>query len=159
MFRKYFYQSPIGILEITEEKEHITGLNLVLNHKVVQGKEEDNLRSRLLLEACTQLDEYFSNERTAFDLPIQFTSGTPFQHSVWNALRNIPYGETRTYGQIAAAIGSPKAARAVGQAVNRNPIWIVIPCHRIVGAGGKLTGYAGGLELKQQLLDLEQLHK
>ena len=155
MFRKYFYQSPIGILEITEEKEHITGLNLVLNHKVVQGKEEDNLCSRLLLEACTQLDEYFSNECTAFDLPIQFTSGTPFQHSVWNALRNIPYGETRSYEDIARAIGNPKAVRAIGQANTRNPLLLLVPCHRVINKNGTIGGFGCGVELKRKLLELE----
>ncbi len=82
--------------------------------------------------------------------------GTPFQRSVWEALRTIPYGETRTYGQIAALIGHPRAARAVGMANHRNPLCLVVPCHRVVGAGGGLTGYAGGLEIKRRLLALEQ---
>lgn len=107
--------------------------------------------------AAAQLDEYFLGRRKVFDLPMQL-AGTKFQKSVWNAIRQIPYGEVRTYSQIAAAIGNPKAVRAVGQAANRNPLWILIPCHRVVGNGGALTGYAGGLAMKQALLELEQLH-
>lgn len=109
-------------------------------------------------DVTDQLSEYFSGTRTEFDIPLA-PNGTPFQKLVWRELCRIPYGQTRTYGEIAAAIGNPGAARAVGMACNRNPIWIVIPCHRIVGTGGKLTGYAGGLDLKRRLLDLEQLHK
>ena len=126
--------------------------------RLTATKEPVRGTSPLAKETRRQLNEYFQGERREFQLPYRF-AGTPFQEKVWNALTEIPYGETRSYGEIAKRIGEPKAARAVGQAVNRNPIWIVIPCHRIVGAGGKLTGYAGGLELKQQLLDLEQLHK
>lgn len=108
--------------------------------------------------AISQIQEYFSGSRKVFDLPLS-PKGTPFQKLVWQELRRIPYGEVRTYGQIAAAIGHPKAARAVGQAANRNPLWILIPCHRVVGKNGNLTGYAGGLTMKQTLLELEQLHK
>ena len=110
------------------------------------------------LAVTNQLTEYFSGARAEFDVPLA-PSGTPFQQLVWKELRRIPYGEVRTYGQIAAAIGHPKAARAVGQAANRNPLWILIPCHRVVGKNGNLTGYAGGLTMKQTLLELEQLHK
>ncbi len=108
-----------------------------------------------LLEARDQLLEYLAGRRRDFDLPLD-PEGTPFQKSVWEALRAIPWGTTRTYGQIAAAIGRPKAVRAVGQANNRNPIAIFIPCHRVVGADGALTGYAGGLDMKQKLLELER---
>lgn len=114
--------------------------------------------SLLALEAAQQLDEYIQGRRTCFDLPIRLR-GTEFQIAVWNALRQIPYGEVRTYGQIAEAIGNPKAARAVGQAANRNPLWLLVPCHRVVGRDGRLTGYAGGLAMKQALLELEQHHK
>lgn len=102
-----------------------------------------------------QLQEYFCGKRSIFDFPIN-PKGTPFQLAVWHELRKIPYGETRTYGEIAAAIGKPKASRAVGMACNRNPLWIVIPCHRVVGCNQNLTGYAGGLSLKRALLELEQ---
>ncbi len=106
--------------------------------------------------ANTQLQEYFSCKRKTFDFPL-LLKGTPFQQAVWNCMREIPYGEVRTYGQIAAAIGKPGASRAVGQAANRNPIWIVIPCHRVIGSNQRLTGYAGGLEMKQALLNLEKI--
>ena len=102
-----------------------------------------------------QLDEYFSGKRQKFDVPLN-PNGTNFQLSVWNALQNIPYGETRSYKQVAEAIGNPKACRAVGLANNKNPIWILIPCHRVIGANGALTGYGGGLEMKRKLLELEK---
>lgn len=108
--------------------------------------------------AASELQAYLSGRRTAFDLPIR-PSGTTFQMAVWQTLLDIPYGEIRSYGDIATAIGNPAASRAVGMACNRNPIWILIPCHRVVGRNRKLTGYAGGLELKQQLLNLEQQQK
>lgn len=105
-------------------------------------------------QAKQQLAEYFAGQRQAFDLPLRM-QGTPFQQKVWAALRN-PYGETRSYGQIAAQVGNPKAGRAVGMANNRNPIAIIVPCHRVIGANGSLTGYAGGLSVKQELLALER---
>lgn len=108
--------------------------------------------------ARAQMAEYFQGRRREFDLPLD-PQGTAFQRTVWAALREIPYGETRSYGELAAMIGRPKAARAVGMACNRNPLPILIPCHRVVGKDGSLTGYAGGLELKQQLLELEKRYK
>ena len=102
-----------------------------------------------------QLVEYFAGERTSFDLPLAPT-GSDFQQKVWAALRTIPYGDTWSYGRLAEAIGQPGAARAVGLANGRNPISIVVPCHRVVGSSGKLTGYAGGVERKAFLLDLER---
>lgn len=107
-------------------------------------------------EAARQLDEYLAGTRTTFELPLA-PQGTVFEQEVWAALATIPYGQTRSYGQIAAQIGRPgwSAARAVGRANGRNPLWIVVPCHRVVGADGRLTGYAGGLEVKRALLDLE----
>ncbi len=101
-----------------------------------------------------QLAEYFAGERTAFELPLAPT-GTPFQRDVWDALLAIPYGETRSYGELAAAVGKPGAARAVGRANHDNPIGVVIPCHRVIGAAGSLTGYAGGIDRKRYLLELE----
>jgi methylated-DNA-[protein]-cysteine S-methyltransferase len=106
-------------------------------------------------EAVRQLDEYFRGTRTAFDLPVA-PQGTEFQRTVWAALRGIPYGETVTYGQLAATIDRPTASRAVGLANGRNPISIVIPCHRVVGSGGALTGYGGGVERKRLLLEHER---
>ena len=109
----------------------------------------------LLAEGERQLAEYFAGERGRFDLPLNL-KGTPFQQKVWRALLGIPYGQTRTYGDIARAVDSPRGFRAVGMASNRNPIPILVPCHRVVGAGGALVGYAGGLELKAALLALER---
>lgn len=104
--------------------------------------------------AARQLTEYFAGKRREFDLPLD-AHGTPFQKRVWNALRRIPYGETRSYGDIARAAGSPKGARAVGMANHNNPIGIVVPCHRVIASDGSLGGYGGGLELKRRLLELE----
>ena len=108
----------------------------------------------MLLEAKRQLEEYFAGIRAGFSLPLA-PEGTAFQKAVWEQLEAIPYGETRTYGQIAAAVGNPNASRAVGGANHNNPIAIVIPCHRVIGANGKLTGYAGGIDLKEALLRIE----
>ena len=109
----------------------------------------------LLADGKRQLLEYFQGARREFDLPLR-ACGTPFREKVWAALRAIPYGETVTYGELAVRVGNPKAVRAVGQANHHNPIPIILPCHRVVGAGGSLTGYGGGIELKKALLALEQ---
>ncbi|MEU3292809.1 methylated-DNA--[protein]-cysteine S-methyltransferase [Streptomyces longwoodensis] len=106
-------------------------------------------------EAEEQLEAYFAGELTEFTLELRL-HGTPFQRGVWSALRAIPYGETRTYGQLAALLGQPTASRAVGLANGRNPVGIVVPCHRVVGANGDLTGYGGGLHRKRRLLDFER---
>lgn len=108
----------------------------------------------VLVDAERQLQEYFAGRRQSFDLPLDVT-GTPFQRRVWKALRTIPFGETRSYGQIAAQIGNPRAVRAVGAANGRNPLPIVAPCHRVIGSNGTLTGFAGGIETKARLLALE----
>jgi methylated-DNA-[protein]-cysteine S-methyltransferase len=108
----------------------------------------------LLVRAVAQLREYFAGKRRGFELPLD-PQGTEFQYKVWKALSEIPYGETRNYRQIATAVGSPRAMRAVGAANGRNPLPIVVPCHRVIGADGKLVGYAGGLSVKKILLDLE----
>jgi methylated-DNA-[protein]-cysteine S-methyltransferase len=105
--------------------------------------------------AVRQLREYFAGERRDFDLPLE-PAGTPFQLTVWDALRGIPYAETINYGQLAVRVGNPTASRAVGLANGRNPISIVVPCHRVIGANGSLTGYGGGLDRKRTLLDLER---
>ena len=113
------------------------------------------METPLIRQVAEQLQDYFAGRRTVFDLPLA-EEGTPFQRRVWSALCDIPYGTCRTYGEIARAIGAPGAARAVGMACNRNPWMIVVPCHRVVGAGGRLTGYAYGLTCKKMLLDLER---
>lgn len=110
----------------------------------------------LLVRAKQQLKEYFSGQREVFDLPLQYC-GTEFQQAVWQQLTQIPFGETRSYQEIANAIGNPKAVRAVGAANGKNPISVIVPCHRVIGASGKLTGYAGGIDRKQQLLLLEKI--
>lgn len=113
--------------------------------------------TELLSMATIQLDEYFQGKRTTFSLPFKLT-GTPFQLAVWKELQNIPYGQTTSYKEIAQKINKPKACRAVGMANNKNPLPIIIPCHRVIGSNGKLIGYAGGLKLKNYLLELEQSH-
>lgn len=140
--------SPAGFLTVTEDNGAITSLRF-------GGEREIPPPTPLLQETQRQLNAYFAGTLTSFDLPLA-PKGTPFQQAVWQALRTIPYAETRTYGEIAAAVGNPKACRAVGMANHANPIAIVIPCHRVVGKNGTLTGYAGGLERKQVLLELEQ---
>ena len=112
----------------------------------------------ILRAAAQQLHEYFSGQRQSFDLPLQPAWGTPFQRAVWQALQRIPYGRTSTYGDIARDIGNPKAVRAVGAAIGQNPHSIIVPCHRVVGANGSLTGFAGGLDRKQHLLHHEATH-
>ena len=129
----------------------VIGLVLLINHWLGVPA---SVASPLLDAAEAQLREYFAGTRRTFDLPLA-PRGTAFQQRVWAALRAIPYGETCTYGELAAAIGSPSASRAVGMANHHNPIPIVIPCHRVIGANGTLTGYAGGLEIKRKLLALE----
>lgn len=112
----------------------------------------------VLLQTGQQLQEYFDKKRTDFSIPLDLR-GTAFQVRVWEALLRIPYGATRTYGELARLLGDSKAVRAVGSALNKNPVSIIVPCHRVVGASGKLVGFAGGLENKSILLDLEQQHK
>ena len=144
-----YYEFPPGILRIGHN-----GIS-ILSIRKVDRQEDDHTPCPVTDLAAAQLREYFEGKRTVFDLPLA-PEGTEFQRRVWDALLRIPRGETRSYGQIAAAIGKPGASRAVGQACNKNPIWIVIPCHRVVGKNSALTGYAGGLDMKQALLGLEQ---
>lgn len=146
-----YYNGPIGKIGIVENEGVITHVYFEdeLKDKIIEeGK------SKLLEEACKQLEEYFQGMRKEFDLPLKPT-GTPFMESVWKALQDIPYGQTKSYKDIAEAIGNAKACRAVGLANNRNPIPIFIPCHRVIGANGKLVGYGGGLHIKEYLLELE----
>ena len=109
----------------------------------------------MLQRAAAQLNEFFSGQRQSFDLPLDLTNGTAFQQAVWQALLAIPFGQTTSYGELARRIGRPKAVRALGAAVGRNPIGIIVPCHRVIGADGSLTGYAGGLDRKTALLRIE----
>ena len=133
-------ETPIGPLTISATKKAVTAIRF--GTQVPEGS-----------TPCT--GDYFAGSRRKFTLPLA-PEGTPFQQKVWEALRTIPYGETRTYKQIAIQIGHNQSFRAVGMASNRNPIAIVVPCHRVIGYDGKLTGYAGGLDVKEQLLELER---
>ena len=148
-------KTPIGIITIKEKNNKI--IELQLNSNLVQPlKENEQIKETpLLVEAEKQLIEYFNKTRTKFDLPLA-PQGTDFMKRVWKELIKIPYGETRTYKQIAQKIGNEKASRAVGMANNKNPIPIIIPCHRVIGANNKLVGYALGLDKKEFLLDLEK---
>jgi methylated-DNA-[protein]-cysteine S-methyltransferase len=147
-----FYQTNIGKIGIVENGTAIT--NLYFNG--LNAPQDATIKETALLrEAFIQLQHYFAGKRKIFDLPLA-PDGTEFQQNVWSALQGIPYGETRSYGEIAKSVGRSKAARAVGMANNKNPIPIFIPCHRVIGANGKLVGYAGGLDVKQYLLNLEQ---
>lgn len=148
-------ESPIGPLTIVERDGALAAIYMAEHahapDRTTLGERVDDA----LPEVTRQLREYFAGERREFDLPLN-PVGTDFQRLVWGALREIPYGETRSYGQLAATLGRPSASRAVGMANGRNPISIVVPCHRVVGSSGKLTGYAGGVERKEYLLALER---
>lgn len=150
----YLFKSPIGVLKLSAEKDHITGLSL-LQKETETTLQKSEAHSDLLYEAYTQLQEYFAGKRTQFELPIH-NAGTVFQQRVWQELRQIPYGETRSYEDLAVAIGNPRACRAVGQANNKNPLLIINPCHRVIHKNGDITGFGCGTEIKQFLLDLEK---
>jgi len=143
-----FYTFEFGILKCAYTDTVVTFL------KKVACINEKNEPSALSEQVFLQIREYLDGKRKTFDFPYEFC-GTEFQKKVWNALCAIPYGETCTYKDIATAIGNPKASRAVGMANNKNPITIAVPCHRVIGASGKLVGYAGGLEMKKALIELE----
>jgi len=150
----FFYDTTIGKIGIAEDGTFIT--NVYFEDE--KGAKDANLiETPLLKEAANQINEYFNGDRKNFELPIS-PSGTEFQKSVWKALQEIPYGETRSYKEIAIAVGNEKACRAVGMANNKNPISIIIPCHRVIGTNGKLVGYAGGLKVKDYLLNMEKTH-
>lgn len=147
----YPYKDLIGTYWMEEEDGCITRLRFGVCPTADDNREE----TPLLREAHGQLQAYFAGQLRRFTLPLR-PQGTPFQQTVWELLREIPYGTTATYGEIASRAGNPKASRAVGMANNRNPIAIFIPCHRVIGSNGRLVGYAGGLDLKRLLLDIEQ---
>lgn len=147
------YNSPVGPLRIVSEKEAITWLVLD-NHEPPVKEAFTTENTPLHRLAAEQLDQYFAGTRRSFDLPLA-PEGTAFQLKDWEALQQIPYGTTCSYKDIAEAIGCPKGFRAVGMANNRNPIMIIIPCHRVIGADGSLGGYDGGVHIKKFLLELE----
>lgn len=144
--------TPIGLLIITALDGTICSIGLLKPEETATAEHTDH---PLLRQAAMELKEYFEGARTQFAFPM-YAEGTAFQRAVWDALRKIPYGETMSYGEIANVVGNAKASRAVGMACNRNPIMIAVPCHRVVGANGSLTGYAYGTGMKQVLLDLER---
>ncbi|WP_042350614.1 methylated-DNA--[protein]-cysteine S-methyltransferase [Bacillus massiliigorillae] len=150
----YFYPSDIGKLGVVQEEQAITRIYFQ-NENIPEDLIE--FETDLIKEAGQQIQEYFAGKRKDFTIPLA-PNGTPFMQSVWKALIEIPYGETRSYKDVAESIENPKAVRAVGMANNRNPLPIVIPCHRVIGANGKLVGYGGGLDIKILLLDLEKKH-
>ena len=145
------YNFPIGEISIADDEKGICEISL--NSAYVDNsyiKKE----TPLIKQAEKELREYFEGTRKVFTVPLSL-KGTPFQMKVWEELRKIPYGETLSYGQIAENVGNPKAARAVGMANNKNPIMIIVPCHRVIGKNGKLVGYAGGVDIKEKLLKIE----
>lgn len=148
----FYYKTELGNTAIEDNGEAITGLYLDAQSEIENARINE---TPLIKEASRQLFEYLAGKRKSFDLPLA-VEGTEFQKAVWDALQLIPYGETRSYKDIAAAVGNPKACRAVGMANNRNNIAIIIPCHRVIGANGKLVGYGGGLDKKAYLLELEK---
>jgi len=148
----FFYNTTIGRIGIVENDNSIIEVYFDKEVELHDAKEKE---TPILKEAGKQLQEYFQGNRKTFDLPFA-PIGTEFQIKVWKALQTIPYGETRSYGEIAKSIGNPKAARAIGMANNKNPIAIFIPCHRVIGANGKLVGYGGGLHIKECLLNIEK---
>jgi methylated-DNA-[protein]-cysteine S-methyltransferase len=148
--------SPLGKLTLESDGGALTRIRLPAEKWEPDPGVARVRKPELFREAAAQLGAFFRGERTAFDLKLN-PRGTPFQTKVWNLLREIPRGETITYGELARRSGNPKAARAVGTANGKNPIPIIIPCHRVIGSSGKLTGYAGGLEAKRKLLELESV--
>lgn len=147
------YDSPIGTLQLAATAKGLTHIKMVASSEK-EALVADKAAVEIATAAKAQLREYFDHTRRTFDVPLA-PEGTAFQQQVWQALRHIPYGETRSYGAIAATIGKPKAARAVGMANNKNPLLIVVPCHLVIGKNGALVGYAAGLDVKQYLLDWE----
>ncbi|MEA3468933.1 MAG: methylated-DNA--[protein]-cysteine S-methyltransferase [Thermodesulfobacteriota bacterium] len=155
---KYYqkFSSPIGCIHIVADDNSLRSITFDCNWESV-NKTVDDIKpehNAITKQTQFQLQKYLAGERTKFDLPIGFR-GTEFQQQAWQALLSIPYGKTCSYSEQAQLIGNPRAVRAVGRANGMNPIAIVVPCHRVIGKSGKLTGYAGGLDIKQFLLDLE----
>lgn len=148
MTNKFYYKSPIGVLEIELKNDIVLGL------KVVESCGKASEATGYFAEVAKQLNEYFAGKRTKFELNI-YPKGTEFQKKVWAELLKIPYGKTKSYQEIAEAVAKPKAQRAVGSACNKNPILLIIPCHRVISKTGKLTGFACGVDRKEQLLKLE----
>ena len=152
-----YFESPVGNLLLTGN-ESLEGLHFPLGKTRIEPGKDWIYKEELFLEAIDQLKGYFKGERTSFDLELK-VQGTDFQKMVWKELVKIPYGETISYGELAERIGNPNACRAVGLANGKNPISIIVPCHRVIGKNGSLTGFGGGLDAKRTLLDLEKQSK
>ncbi|MFH8489358.1 methylated-DNA--[protein]-cysteine S-methyltransferase [Streptomyces longisporoflavus] len=152
--RHTIIDSPYGTLTLVATEGVLSGLYMTEQRHRPPEETFGDRDAGPFDATIEQLEAYFAGELTEFDLPMRL-DGTPFQRTVWQQLRLIPYGETRTYGQLATALGKPNASRAVGLANGKNPIGVIVPCHRVIGAGGSLTGYGGGLDRKQRLLAFE----
>ncbi len=144
------FETPLGLMRAVEDGGYLTYLDFIKEGELPESLEE----SPLLMKTREEVMEYFAGKRKDFTIPLK-PKGTGFQKEVWDALCEIPYGQTRSYAQIAARVNRPRAFRAVGGANHNNPISIIIPCHRVIGASGKLTGYGGGLPRKEALLEME----
>ena len=151
MYYYDFLESPMGLIKITTSESALVSLSLITQADIIATP-------NIITDLCkTQLNEYFMNQRREFTLPLEF-NGTKFQKSVWNELLKIPYGKTASYKDVAVSLGNPNASRAVGGAVNKNPLFIVVPCHRVIGSNGSLVGFALGIDKKTYLLDIEKNH-
>ena len=150
MVKYAYYEIRYGILQIGYD-------DVLTNIKVVKKYDGNNLRNELTDKTFNEINEYILGKRKSFDIPFKL-NGSEFQMKVWNQLLNIPYGETTTYKEIAKSIGNEKAFRAVGMANNKNPLLIIVPCHRVIGSSGDLVGYAGGMEMKMDLLNIEKVN-
>lgn len=150
-----YYSSPLGLLEVVCTEAGISEINFVEQHRY----ETTDDPPQVLRDCLSQLDEYFAGRLKRFDIPLDLSSGTNFYREVWRLIQAIPYGRTRSYSTIAETLGRPQASRAVGQANGHNPIPIIIPCHRVIGKDGGLTGYAYGLDIKEALLAIENPKK
>lgn len=149
MVRQAWYETKFGFLHLFYEGDTLLSL------KIVPEQSGENIRTDFTEKVYRQISEYLAGRRRSFAIRYVLR-GTEFQKKVWQVLEKIPYGETWTYGTVAAEIGNRKASRAVGGACNRNPIWLIVPCHRLIGANGSLTGYAGGISMKEELLMMEK---
>lgn len=163
MSETFYYKAPWGRLIVTIEDDQLSCIDFVTEETKSRSPFSADIKdnpgeSQTAQKICKQLDEYFAGSRQIFDVPL-LLRGSPFQKEVWKALQQIPYATTLSYSKVALAIGRPKVQRAVGMACNRNPVPIIVPCHRVLGSSGQLTGYAGGLDIKAHLLELEKNNK
>lgn len=150
------FDSPLGLIRLAASAQGLWGVWFEEHDDSPDASHwAPDPKHALLQQASHQLGDYFAGHRHQFDLPLDLSAGTPFQQSVWRVLLDIPFGQTCSYGTVSSAIGKPSAVRAVGGAIGRNPLSIVVPCHRVIGANGALTGYSGGMQRKVALLQLE----